>query len=303
VAPGAGKPSDRGKLPQVVGIFWRRTPRTWTMPRMLNSPYRMWSRRGLSMVTALALASSSIAVAAPAVVVKNTIARSAPFNVAPEVGALVGGDRVEADETATNGWRRIQLPGGKAGYVLDADLRVEATPVKAPPPKPAPPSVFAPVSEPAPAAPSTPSGAGSTAPVQPLAPAATPGRAPIYAGDFSHLAELVKSDHEVFDLADGLATRHTASSVLIWGGVFGGIALNVLAATAFKKKSCVPDGTVCVESNNSTVQAIGIDLIVLGPLLGWAIRPTRDDKTRVINAWNGNHPDRPFIDRAGIEAP
>ena len=75
--------------------------------------------------TTLALSWSSIALAAPAVVKRNTEARSAPFAVAPLVEDLHAGLEVSADETPANGWRRVQLPSGKFGFVHDDDVEVE----------------------------------------------------------------------------------------------------------------------------------------------------------------------------------
>jgi hypothetical protein len=268
---------------------------------LIKRANRGWLGITSKLVLLTMLSWSSMAGAAPAVVTApQTDAHSAPFPVAPVVDTVHAGDKLSADETATNGWRRVQLPSGKFGFVPDTDIKVDL------PPKVTqkPPVVRAPATPPTPAVPTfeaVDERPSTTAPIQPVSRATGAQRTQLYVGDFSHLAEVVKSDPEVFDLADGIATRHTVSSVAIWGGIFGGLVLGVLARTLVRKETCV--GTTCVKSTNDQLENVGGSIFILGPLIGWAIRPTRDDKTRVINAWNTRHPDRPFVDRAGIEVP
>src|SRR5579862_391263 len=109
-------------------------------------------RRGLSLVAALALSWSSLAFAAPAVIKRRTEARSAPFAVAPQVDDLSAGTKLSADETASNGWRRVQLPSGKFAFVHDEDIEVDLShptpppaPVAAAPAAPAPDATAAPI--------------------------------------------------------------------------------------------------------------------------------------------------------------
>jgi hypothetical protein len=268
-------------------------------------------RRGLSLVAALALASSSVAMAAPAVTTRNTTVRSAPFKVAPVIKELEPGAQVSADEEATNGWRRVELSGGKFGYVPDVDVKIDPTWVKPVAPKPAP-VVAAPPAEPAPAAAAAEAPAASTPEVvQPIGPVVRDGRTVQYVTDLSHLAEAVKSDPEVFAMADGLATRKIAAGTVVGVGVLGGLALRLLAETALQSESCViipnapaPNApAACATYDNRNLQRAGLALLVLGPLIGAALWPTRADQTRVVNAWNSKHPRRPFIDGAGLELP
>jgi hypothetical protein len=253
--------------------------------------------RGLSLSLALVTSWSSLALAAPGVIKYDAEARSAPFGVAPVVEVVPAHTKVSTDDRPDHGWWRIQLPNGKFAFVRAEDIDVDLSQVKAAPPAPAPAPLPAAAEAALPAA-----GAPSAAPVEPLAtPRAAGGRAPIYVGDFSHLAELVKTDPKAFDLASTYATEQQVSSVSIWGGVFGGLLLWVLADTAFGHKQCV--ASTCVTTTNDTVHNVGSVMLILGPLIGWAVRPTRDDQTNVINEWNRRHPDRPFVDRAGVEAP
>jgi hypothetical protein len=283
-------------MPQAPNLLQTRShsvddPRmlTQTLPRLC---------RGLSLVTALAVSWSSIALAAPAVIKRSTEAHGAPFAVAPPVGFVAAGTKLSADETATTGWRRVQLPNGRFAFIHDEDVEVDLSHA-APPPK------FAGAATAAPAAPgaaqtdtATPA---SAPPVEPLTAPPSGGHGPLYVSDFAHLAELVRSDPKSFDLASTFDTEQAASSASIWGGVFGGLLLWVLADTALKKSTCVSGA--CADSTNATVHNVGTVMLVLGPLIGWAVRPTRADQTKVIDEWNSRHPDRPFIDRAGVETP
>jgi hypothetical protein len=234
-----------------------------------------------------AMSWASVAGAAPAVVKQATDARSAPFNVAPVIETLPSGAKDEADEKASNGWRRVQLPNGKLAFVRDADVDVD---LSAPAPRPAPP-----VNAPTAGAPETAAAAPETAPIEPLS-APTSGRSLQYVGTFAHLAELVKSDPQVFDLADGIATRRTAASALVWGGAFGGIFLAALGSFAAAYDTFSP-------KTNATLISAGGAVFFLGPLVGAALWPLHDDQTAVIDMWNARHPDRPFVDHAGVEVP
>ena len=53
--------------------------------------------------------------------------RTAPFNVAPVVTVLAGGQALLVGSVATDGWRRATLPDGRFGYVQDAQLQTEAS--------------------------------------------------------------------------------------------------------------------------------------------------------------------------------
>lgn len=72
--------------------------------------------------------------------------RSAPFDVAPEVAHLHAGDRVHADDQPQGQWRRIVLPGGRYGFVREADT--QAAPNSAPASGASPQSSPAPPAEP-----------------------------------------------------------------------------------------------------------------------------------------------------------
>lgn len=249
--------------------------------------------RALCLSVAALTCWSSIAFAAPGVLKRDSEARSAPFAVAPLVEVVAARTKVSADEKATNGWRRVQLPDGKFAFVRDEDVEVDLSQVK---PPAAPPTAAATPSETA-AAP-----AAAATPVEPLAtPSAGGARAPIYVGDFSHLATLVKSDPLVSDRASTLDARQTAGGIVAVGGVLAAALMIVLADNLLQSETCLA-GT-CVKHTNATLHNSGIGLLFFAPVAGWALYPTAGDRAAVVNEWNQRHPDRPFIDHAGIEAP
>lgn len=71
-----------------------------------------------------------VAGAASAVVtVAAAEVRTAPHEVAPTMGTLVQGQQVTVSDQVTNGWRFVDLGGGRAGYVQDGQLQVTANDV------------------------------------------------------------------------------------------------------------------------------------------------------------------------------
>jgi hypothetical protein len=63
----------------------------------------------------------------------DVVVRTAPFEVAPELGHVHAGDKLWADDQPLDAWRRVRLPDGRFGLVHDVDIKVT---VMAPPPKP-----------------------------------------------------------------------------------------------------------------------------------------------------------------------
>ena len=60
------------------------------------------------------------------VVAPSAQLRSAPFNVAPVVVVLAHGQRLFVAPTPNAGWRFATLPDGRAGYVQDAQVKLDA---------------------------------------------------------------------------------------------------------------------------------------------------------------------------------
>jgi hypothetical protein len=104
-------------------------------PRMANFSA---SRRGLAPlaigVLSVALTPWPSAAADLAVTARESIVRSAPFEVAPEVGRVHSGERLPADDQPQGAWRRVQLPNGHRGFLREADVKI----ITPPAPQPAP---------------------------------------------------------------------------------------------------------------------------------------------------------------------
>jgi hypothetical protein len=73
-----------------------------------------------------ALASTTAGAAERTVTVPETVVRTAPAEVAPEMARAHAGETLSADEQAQGGWRRVQLPDGRYGFVHDADTKAAA---------------------------------------------------------------------------------------------------------------------------------------------------------------------------------
>jgi len=52
-----------------------------------------------------------------------------------------------------------------------------------------------------------------------------------------------------------------------------------------------------------TLLGVSTLMIGLGPIIGLAVWPLHDEQTEVINMWNARHPDRQFVDHAGVDVP
>ncbi|HXU61513.1 MAG TPA: hypothetical protein VN962_07430 [Polyangia bacterium] len=103
---------------------------------------RAFPRLGTLILVAAALLVAAPALAETAVVVREGAeVRSAPFRRAPVLSRLQLNTNVTVDDQPANGWRRVQLPSGTFGFVLDEALRVggpASPPAPAPDPDPAP---------------------------------------------------------------------------------------------------------------------------------------------------------------------
>ena len=131
-------------------------------------------RRALLVVFAVVFFAAESQAAEVDVTAPEAIVRRAPFDVAPEVGRVHAGDKLSGNDQPSGDWRFIQLPGGGAGYVHDADVKAVPPPVA-----PAPPAADPKVSEAAARPPSAPVAAvviaaptsgAATPPVEPSQP-------------------------------------------------------------------------------------------------------------------------------------
>ncbi len=130
---------------------------------MKKLPVARWWRSPLAGgVLGLALAAHPGAAADLTVTARESIVRSAPYAVAPLVARVHAGDKLPADDQPQGDWRRVQLPDGRRGFLRDADAKVIAPPVAAPPVASQPP-VAPPSAAGSPGGAATPVGMGTSA--------------------------------------------------------------------------------------------------------------------------------------------
>jgi hypothetical protein len=58
-----------------------------------------------------------------------SVVRSAPFDVAPEVGRVHAGDRLAGSDQLSGEWRFVKLPDGRSGYLPERDVKVALPPI------------------------------------------------------------------------------------------------------------------------------------------------------------------------------
>ena len=132
--------------------------------------------------------SSSLAVAGAAraeggtvdVTAQESVVHTAPFDVAPEVARVHGGDKLSGEPDVQNGWLRVRLPDGRQGFLHAGDANFTAPPVVQAPAVQAPAQVSPDATPVAPAAP--PPAAETHPPVSPAASAPPPGNGPVTLG-------------------------------------------------------------------------------------------------------------------------
>jgi len=100
------------------------------MPRM-HTPWIAHGRRSFTAATAILVWAvfqpQSSRAATEEVSVPESVVRSAPFDVAPEVARVHLGDRLPADDQPHGSWRRVRLPDGRYGFLRDVDAKTTAT--------------------------------------------------------------------------------------------------------------------------------------------------------------------------------
>ena len=207
------------------------------------------------------LAAAPVARAASAVVVTpNAPGRAAPADTAAVVETLSAGDKVFVSDEVEGGFRRVQLPENRLGYIGQTDVQLDV---------PAP----------------------SPAPVQPLSVA----RPPLYIKNLDHLADLVKDDplldKRALDLVDRLQNSRIMYGISL-------VTLAAAAVTPFliKKTDCVGSGPtmLCQQDPNLTYLLIGSGISVVIGAIAFGMAPERDEYIDVVNDWNQRHPDRPL---------
>jgi hypothetical protein len=219
------------------------------------------SLRVCALSMGVVLAAAPVARAASAVVVTpDAPVRAAPGNDAPVVQTLSAGDEVYVSDEVEGGFRRVQLPDKKIGYVGQADVQLDV---------PAPPA----------------------APVQPLSVV----RPPLYIKDLDHLADLVKDDPPLEKRASDLADRLLDARIAYGASAFV-LAAGTLTTFIVKKTDCVGSGPtmLCQQDPNLTYLLVGMGVSAVIAAIAFGTAPRRDDFIDVVNDWNQRHPDRPL---------
>lgn len=244
------------------------------------------ARIGSAIITGVLLAglllSGSPASAAPATVkVFEGTARERPEPTAPVLKTFPEDTDLSVSEEATDGWRRVRLPDGGVGYMREEELELEeraaaARPTALPRPR-------------------------SLAPSRP---------AILYIKDLSHLAEVVRRDQEVHQMAEALNSRRTAAIGVTVGGLLLGAMLIVGAEKFFTHQTCSiftsggPNGpvmsSICTDQSNQGLFFAGLGTGVVGVVAGGVLWPKRNDLLDVINKWNDRHEDNPITFDQGV---
>lgn len=109
----------------------------------------------------------------------------------------------------------------------------------------------------------------------------------LYIQDWEHLAELTRPDSEIFDRADSLSLRDSASRQIITvGWLLGGS----VAASATIARLSTDHWTSFTKGG----LAGGLSLLAVSYVISWFVAPNHGDLASVVNGWNQRHPDRPL---------
>jgi hypothetical protein len=215
-----------------------------------------------SLPFALATLFATEAAAAPAVVrapATPVLESTAP--AAKVLETLDEGTKIDVSETVTDGRRRLTLPSGQIGFIDDAAIELAKE-------------------EPAAKQPARPPAAERPA-------KKAPPRMPIFVADYGHLAELTRSDPEIFERAQLMERRQSGASLIahlgigMGVGMFGLLMIDRVASGEWRKG---PEWA-----------AIGGAIVaVVSALIAWNYAPDRGDMVDAVNLWNLRHPDKPL---------
>jgi hypothetical protein len=211
---------------------------------------------------ALLVGWSSVAQAATAVVVSpDAPVRAEAGATAPVLQTFAAGEHVYVSPEVTAGFRTIQLPDKRVGFISDGDVRLDT--------------------------------AAPAAPVQPIQPLSVV-RAPFLVSSSNQLPPLMKDDSLLDQRANDLvAGQHQAIAAVAIGG---GVAVLVgLIGAIDEQNDCFGSGftSMCQKHPNFTVLGVAGGLFAVSMLVGALLLP-HDNLVDVVNAWNQAHPDRPL---------
>lgn len=109
----------------------------------------------------------------------------------------------------------------------------------------------------------------------------------LYIQDWGHLAEVTRADEEIFDRADSLSNRDSASrQITTVGWLLGGS----VAASATISRLSTDHWTSFTKGG----VAGGLGLLAVSYAISWFVAPDHGDLASVVNEWNHRHPDRPL---------
>lgn len=211
---------------------------------------------------ALLVAWTSVARAATAVVVSpDAPVRAEAAATGPVLQTFAAGEHVYVSPEVTAGFRTIQLPDKRVGFISDGDVRLDA--------------------------------AAPAAPVQPVQPLSVV-RAPFLVSSSNQLPPLMKDDSLLDQRANDLvAGQHQAIAAFAIGGG-AAVAVGLIGAID-EQNDCFGSGftRMCQKQPNWTLLGVAAGLFAVGMLAGALLMP-HDNLVDVVNAWNQAHPDRPL---------
>jgi hypothetical protein len=211
---------------------------------------------------ALLVGWASVAQAATAVVVSpDAPVRAEPAATAPVLQTFAAGEHVYVSPEVSAGFRTIQLPDKRVGFISDGDVRLDT--------------------------------AGPAAPVQPIQPFSVV-RAPFLVSSANQLPPLMKDDPLLDQRASDLvARRHQGIAAVAIGG--GAAVVVGLIGAIDEQNDCFGSGftRMCQKQPNWTILGVAGGLFAVGMLVGGLLLP-HDNLVDVVNAWNQAHPDRPL---------
>jgi len=189
-----------------------------------------------------------------------------PSDDAMIVEVFIEGTELSASEEERDGWLRIRLASGAVAWMRAEDLK----------PHREAPTIL-------------------RRPEPPPAPRPAPTYTQVYVKDLDHLAELVQRDEVVYPMAKDLVGSETLADVGGWGGIIGGSVLMLVGVSQLEYGDY--SGYSYTEADNTgayTLMGVGAAISLVGLVIYYAARPTRNDLLDVVNTWNGRHPDEPF---------
>lgn len=114
-----------------------------------------------------------------------------------------------------------------------------------------------------------------------------PRRMPTFVVDWGHLAELTKSDADVFARAEMLERRQAGASLLARSAIGVGLAIVALGTIDRLATGAWRDGMPWAVAG-------GVAAAVISAVSAWNYAPDHGDLADAVNLWNRRHPDKPL---------